>query len=229
MLTADGATYITNQTPGTGPRLLARRGHYDYGAVNIMVTLHCIGYFIGASVIAATSASFLPRVDSPRSQLTTDALVAMNHSMPSPIPSLVRSLDLPDGQANAVLNVFSDYPAIDEFLTGKSEDGSMLTSAACAVLKLILGETKVNSKPVNATLTDDNWLVSIMLGLLPLDFLGTYLRLQVTNMLEVAKLRCFGREQERCLCGYDDYQIFQAQVRYAQRRTLTEPRMVVDR
>ncbi|CAN9482313.1 unnamed protein product [Alternaria alternata] len=81
----------------------------------------------------------------------------MNHPMPSPIPSLVRSLDLPDGQANAVLNVFSDYPTIDEFLTGKSEDGSMLTSAACAVLKLILGETKVNSKPVNATLTDDNW------------------------------------------------------------------------
>jgi hypothetical protein len=228
VLTADGAAYITNQTPGTGPRLLVRRGHYDYGAVDIMVTLHCIGYFIGASVIAATSASFLPRVDSPRSQLTTDALVAMNHPMPSPIPSLVRSLDLPDGQANAVLNVFSDYPTVNEFLTGESEDGSMLTSAACAVLKLILGETKVNSKPVNATLTDDNWLVSIMLGLLPLEFLGTYFRLQVTNMLEVAQLRCSGREQERCFCGYEDYQIPQAQVRYTQRRTFTKSRMVVD-
>jgi hypothetical protein len=90
--------------------------------------------------------------------------------MPSPIPSFVRSLDLPDEQAIAVLNVFSDYPTVDEFLIGKSEDSSMLTSAACAVLKLILGEAKVNSKPANATLTDDNWLVSIVLGLLPLDF-----------------------------------------------------------
>jgi hypothetical protein len=153
----------------------------------------------------------------------------MNHPMPSPIPSLVRSLDLPDGQANAVLNVFSDYPTVDEFLTGKSEDSSMLTSAACAVLKLILGETKVNSKPVNATLTDDNWLVSIMLGLLPLDLLGTYFRLQVTNMLEVAELRCSGREQERRFCGYEDYQISQAQVRYTQWRTFTKSRMVVYR
>ncbi|KAL1792962.1 hypothetical protein ACET3X_009469 [Alternaria dauci] len=81
----------------------------------------------------------------------------MDGPVPSPIPSLVRSLDLPDEQASAVLDVFSDYPTVDEFLTGKSADGSMLTSAACAVLKLVLGEAKVDTTPVNTTLTQENW------------------------------------------------------------------------
>jgi hypothetical protein len=149
--------------------------------------------------------------------------------MPSPISSFVHSLDLPDEQAIAVLNVFSDYPTVNRSLTGKSEDSSMLTSAACAILKLILAETKINSKPANATLTDDNWLVSIVLELLPLGFwLVTYFRLQVTNMLEVTPLRCFGRKQKRCFCGYKDYQISQAQVRYTQWRAFTKSRMVVD-
>jgi hypothetical protein len=149
--------------------------------------------------------------------------------MPSPISSFVHSLDLPDEQAIAVLNVFSDYPTVNRSLTGKSEDSSMLTSAACAILKLILGETKINSKPANATLTDDNWLVSIVLELLPLGFwLVTYFRLQVTNMLEVTPLRRFGRKQERRFCCYEDYQISQAQVCYTQRRTFTKSWMVVD-
>lgn len=137
----------------------------SYGAVDIMVTLRCIGRFVGAGVIAASSASFLPRVDSPRPQSTTDASLAMDGSVPSPIPSLVRSLDLPDEQASAVFDVFSDYPTVDEFLTGKSADGSMLTSAACAVLKLVLGEAKVDTTPVNTTLTQENWLVSVASGL----------------------------------------------------------------
>jgi hypothetical protein len=124
---------------------------FQHGAVAIMVTLRRVGCFIGAGVVAAASASSLPRVNSPRSQSATRAVAAMDPR----ISSFVQSLALPTAQA--------------AFLHGKSWDASTLTSAACAGLKLVLGEAKVDTKPVDFTLVDDNWLVSIVTGpLLPI-------------------------------------------------------------
>jgi hypothetical protein len=130
-----------------------------------MVTLRRVGCFIGAGVVAAASASSLPRVNSPRSQSATRAVAAMDPR----ISSFVQSLALPTAQADAVAKVFNDDLNVAAFLHGKSWDASTLTSAACAGLKLVLGEAKVDTKPVDFTLVDDNWLVSIVTGpLLPI-------------------------------------------------------------
>jgi hypothetical protein len=79
------------------------------------------------------------------------------------ISSFVQSLALPTAQTDAVANVFSDDSNVAAFLHGKPWDASTLANAGCAALKKILGEGKVDTKPVNTTIVDENWSVFMFL------------------------------------------------------------------
>lgn len=149
--------------------------------VKYTLALRCLRYLIGTTAIATALASSLPQVNSSRYQSATRAVTAMDPH----IYSFIRSLDLPNAQADAVANVFSDNLNIAAFLHGKPYESSMLTSAAQAALKLVLGDVKVETKPVDTTIVDDNWSVPLFLVFTSSPFVLTW-RSQVANMLEVA-------------------------------------------
>ncbi|EAT87581.1 hypothetical protein SNOG_05190 [Parastagonospora nodorum SN15] len=70
------------------------------------------------------------------------------------ISNLISSLAVPTAQAEAIANIFSDDLNLAAFLHGRSWDTSSLTNTACAVLKLILGETKVVTDSAHSS---ENW------------------------------------------------------------------------
>lgn len=124
-----------------------------------MVALRRIGCLVGAGVIAVASASSPPRVNLPCSPSASRAVAAMDPQ----ITSFARSLAVPTAQADAVTNILSDDFNVAAFLQGKSWDAKILTYTACTALKLVLGEVKVDTKPVDSALIDGSWSVPILL------------------------------------------------------------------
>lgn len=110
------------------------------------------------------------------------------------ISNLISSLAVPTAQAEAIANIFSDDLNLAAFLHGRSWDTSSLTNTACAVLKLILGETKVVTDSAHSS---ENWSVHSLLGLSNPLILTRCLK--VPNMLELTHLHNLSREQERRL------------------------------
>jgi hypothetical protein len=124
-----------------------------------MVALRRISCFIGVGVVTVASALSLPRDNTPCPQSASRTVAIMNPQ----IVSFTRSLTIPNSQVDAVTKVLSDDFNVAAFLQGKSWDVKLLTSTACTALKLVLGEIKVDTKPADSALTDDNWSAPILL------------------------------------------------------------------
>ncbi|KAF2688556.1 FAD linked oxidase-like protein [Lentithecium fluviatile CBS 122367] len=73
------------------------------------------------------------------------------------IQSFVDSLAVPATQAESVERVLNKDPNVAAFLKGESWAAAALTATACASLKVILGEGKVDTKPVNQATANENW------------------------------------------------------------------------
>jgi len=76
------------------------------------------------------------------------------------ISSFVSPLPIPTAQADTVANIFSNNSNVAAFLHEKSWDASALTIAACAALKLILGDNKVF---IDCAHSPENWQVTRIL------------------------------------------------------------------
>ncbi|KAH3948470.1 hypothetical protein HBI56_121770 [Parastagonospora nodorum] len=70
------------------------------------------------------------------------------------VSDFISSLAVPTAQAEAIASIFSDDLNLAAFLHGRSSDTSSLTNTACAVLKLILGETEVVT---DSAYSSENW------------------------------------------------------------------------
>lgn len=75
------------------------------------------------------------------------------------INTFVGSLDVPVTQAHSVANTLEKDANVAAFIAGKHSDPAVLATTACVSLKLVLGESKVDTKPVVQAIVDENWLV----------------------------------------------------------------------
>jgi hypothetical protein len=132
---------------------------FQYGAVAIMAALRRISCLIGVGVLTDASAMSLPHANTPGPQSASRAVAIMDPQ----IMSFARSLAVSTSQVDAVTKVLSDDFNVAAFLQGKSWDAKILTSTACTVLKLVLEEVKVDTKPVDSAPINDNWFVPILL------------------------------------------------------------------
>jgi hypothetical protein len=118
----------------------------------IMVAFRLIGC-VFTGFIAATCASPQPNTNSPRSAPALCARAATD----TQITTFVQSLAIPTAQASAITKVLGADTNLAAFLQGKTWDAQKLTQTACAALKLVLGDSKVDTKPVDSALVDENW------------------------------------------------------------------------
>lgn len=78
--------------------------------------------------------------------------------MESQMTTFVQSLAITPAQADAVKKPLNNDSNVAAYLHGKTWDATKLTQAACIALKFVLGDKKkVDTKPVDAALVDENW------------------------------------------------------------------------
>lgn len=103
----------------------------------------------------------LPSIASPSgdtsiySSLKSRAVAVMGDQ----INTFVGSLDVPATQARSVASVLEKDANVAAFIAGKHWDPAALATTACVSLKFVLGEEKVDTKPVDQAIVDENWLV----------------------------------------------------------------------
>jgi hypothetical protein len=76
------------------------------------------------------------------------------------ITTFVESLALPVAQADSVArSLIADINAMNNCLQGKHLTPEFLAQAASYTLRLVLGEGKVDTRPVHSGIVDANWSV----------------------------------------------------------------------
>jgi hypothetical protein len=103
----------------------------------------------------------LPSIASPSGDVSIYSSL-MSRAVPvmgDHINTFVGSLDVPATQARSVASTLEEDANVAAFIAGKHCDPAALATTACVSLKLVLGEGKVDTKPVDRAIVDENWLV----------------------------------------------------------------------
>lgn len=79
------------------------------------------------------------------------------------IATFVQTLDLPAAQADSVARaLIADVNAVNNCLHGKPWTPDFLAQAASYTLRLLLGEGKIDTRPVHSGIADSNWSVPLI-------------------------------------------------------------------
>ena len=106
-------------------------------------------------MVANTVGSYIPR------DVVVDRAAAASATTDPQITTFVTSIPVPTPQVAAVSSALQSDPNVSLLLKGQPFVQAAITTVACEVLKLILGSAKVDTKPVDTSLVELNWLVYI--------------------------------------------------------------------
>ena len=120
-----------------------------------MVSFRLIGCVLSAHMVANTVGSYIPR------DVVVDRAAAASATTDPQITTFVTSIPVPTPQVAAVSSALQSDPNVSLLLKGQPFVQAAITTVACEVLKLILGSAKVDTKPVDTSLVELNWLVYI--------------------------------------------------------------------
>ncbi|KAF2744284.1 Glucooligosaccharide oxidase [Sporormia fimetaria CBS 119925] len=120
-----------------------------------MVLIQLLGCIASSNVILGATAYAIAAADVPTTRFAESRL--LKRALDPQISTFVESLAVPSPQAEAAQTSLNADPSVTAFLQTGEWIASALTKAACQSLRLILGDSKVDTTPVSPAVIQENW------------------------------------------------------------------------